>query len=666
MFTIYSRKCLAGIGLAFLLLGCQTNPEQQNVLDTTTFDPNMPPAELLAGCEQAIATAEQMFAALETNSGPNTLDTVVGGYDAVLATLQPYRHTYYMKAVHPDADIRQATTDCSLKLNDFDSRIGLSRPFYDRLAAIDTSALSTVDQYVVAKMLQRYELAGVDQDADVRAQIRSLQKEISEIGDAFGRNIQEDVRYVETTIEQLSGLPQDYLDAHPPDENGVIKISTNSPEYGPVMLYGHSDELRKALRVASRSRGYPQNKPVMENLLAKRRELAQLLGFETFAAVSMRDKMIETPTNAAEFLSAVSDAIGDAVQRDKDMLLKRLQQIDPDAQRVEAWQVSYLMNLIREEDYALDSKLVRTYFDYDRVRDGIFKLTENLFSVSIEPWDTDIWHEDVETFQMFADGELIGQFYIDSHPRPNKFKHAAAWSIRAGLKDKQIPISGLAQNFPDGLMEHGQVETFLHEFGHLLHNMFANTQRWSAVAGMSMERDFVEAPSQMLEEWIWDYETLSTFAQNEAGETIPKALVERMNAARDLGKAFNTAVQLYYGQVSLAFYTQEEDFDLDELMLALAARYSPSPHVPGTHLWANFGHLYGYSSNYYTYQWSLAIATDLFSQFLEAGLSNTEVAMAYRDKVLGAAGSQPAREFIRDFLGREFSTDAYIQALQAL
>ena len=226
-------------------------------------------------------------------------------------------------------------------------------------------------------------------------------------------------------------------------------------------------------------------------------------------------------------------------------------------------------------------------------------------------------------------------------------------------------MSGLAQNFPKGLMEHSQVETFLHEFGHLLHNMFSGTQSWSSIGGMSMERDFVEAPSQMLEEWIWDYETLKKFATNAAGETIPRELVEKMSRARHFGRATGTATQIYYANLSLNFYSQEPgSFELDDTMQSLAKKYAAYPHVQDTHFYANFGHLNGYSSNYYTYQWSLSIATDLFSRFEKEGLRNKDVADEYRRKVLEVGGSKPAAEFVSDFLGREFTTDSYIQSLQ--
>ncbi|MDG2278923.1 MAG: Zn-dependent oligopeptidase [Pseudomonadales bacterium] len=631
------------------------------------FAPNTPPDELTAICNRNVEQATSAFQALETDTSPATLDSVIGGFDRSSATIEDLVHTFHLKAVHPNAAIRDAATACSLKIEDFVTMTGLSRGYYDRLVAIDQTHLSPTEQYMLTKVIRTYELAGVSRGQAEREKLRALQKEITAIGNTFGKNIREDVRYVETTLKGLSGLPEDYINNHPADESGTIKISTDYPDLYPVMTYAHNDDLRQRLRVAARARGYPVNKPILKELITKRRELAELLGFETFAELSMKDKMIEHPERAAQFLTSLREALQEPLVRETAIYLNRLREIDPDAEVVQVWQASYLSNLLRQEDYALDSKLVRTYFTYERVRAGIFGLTEDLFGVTIEPWTTETWHEDVETFQVVENGQVIGRFYMDNHPRPNKYKHAAHWTIRTGIKDQQIPLSALAQNFPKGLMEHSQVETFLHEFGHLIHNMFSGTQTWSALAGMSMERDFVEAPSQMLEEWIWDYDTLKKFALNERGEVIPEILVEKMNRARNFGQASATATQIYYARLSLDYYTRPpESFDLDELMLDLGAKYSPYPHVEGTHFYANFGHLYGYSSNYYTYQWSLAIATDLFSRFQEEGLRNTQTATEYRHRILGAAGSKPADEFVEDFLGREFSAAAYIDWLRSL
>lgn len=634
---------------------------------TSGIDPSMSGEQFSALCDEVLQQAKTDFAALENDTQPATLQSVVAAFDKITFNMQPIRHAWYMKAVHPDEAVRNAATQCSERYSDFSSQVGLSNKYYQRLAAIDLSSLSPTERYMVEQGIASFTRAGVDKDQATRDKIRALRQEITEIGNQFDKNIRDDVRYVTTTAEKLTGLPEDYLAQRPADEQGNITISTDYPDLYPVMTYAENDDLRKQLRIAARSRGYPQNAAILKKLLEKRHQLALILGFENFAALSMDDKMIGSPQQADAFLTTVGVALNGPVEKELAVLLKRLKQIDPQAQQVNVWQAGYLMNLIRQEDYALDSKEVRQYFQYDNVRDGILGLTEDLFNVQIRPWKTATWHEDVETYEIVENGKIIGRFYMDNHPRDNKYKHAAHWGLRSGIKGKQIPLSGLAQNFPKGLMEHGQVETFLHEFGHLLHNVFSGNQKWFAITGMSMERDFVEAPSQMLEEWIWDYDTLKNFATNAQGEPIPKSLVEKMVAARDFGLATGTATQIYYANLSLNYYDKDPaSFELEPMMLQLSDKFNPYPTVQGTHFYTNFGHLNGYSSNYYTYQWSLAIATDMFSKFEQAGMRNQDVALEYRNKVLGAAGSKPAQEFVADFLGRPFSPDAYIKKLESL
>jgi len=671
------HKTLITLSLVSALAACQSSEQQVNNKSVTTsstqemitegIKPNLSAIEITQLCEQVLNKTDQDFAALEQQTVKATLASVVGSFDSITDGMSPIRHVWHIRAVHPDADIRDAATQCSQKASEFYTKVGLSRGYYDQLSAIDTAELSEPEQYMLKRSLENFKRAGVDRSEEVREKITALQKEITEIGNEFSKNIREDVRFVMASPEQLVGLPEDYLANHPENEQGLIKITTDYPDIQPVMTYGENDKLRHELRIASRDRGYPVNEKVLKKLITKRHELAQLLNFNSHAALSMSAKMINNPDNANAFLSRVGGALKAPVEKELAVLLKRLQKIDPNATQVQVWQASYLMNLIRQEDYAVDSKEVRQYFQYDKVRAGIFGLTQDLFGVQIRPWKTETWHEDVESYEILENGKLLGRFYMDNHPRDNKYKHAAHWTLRTGIKDKQIPMSGLAQNFPKGLMEHSQVETFLHEFGHLIHNMFSGNQKWYGISGMTMERDFVEAPSQMLEEWIWDYDTLKTFASNEKGETIPKSLVEKMNRARDFGQATGTATQIFYANLALNYYNQSPDkVDLNETMLRLQKQYAPYPYVEGTHLYTNFGHLNGYSSDYYTYQWSLAIATDLFSRFEQEGIRNKAVAKEYREKILGAAGSKPAADFVADFLNRKFTPDAYINKLKAL
>jgi thimet oligopeptidase len=621
--------------------------------------------QIVSDCNMALNNASAELKALEEQKGQATLTSVYGQYEKIVDALVPIGDVWHIRSVHPDSDVRSAANECSEKQSDFYSQISLSRPVYDRISAIRQGDLSASELFMVQNAIDDFKRSGVDRGDATRKRIRELQKEITAIGNEFDKNIRNDVRSVKVVATELDGLPADYIDAHPADEDGLITITTDYPDIYPVMTYAHSDDLRKRLRVASRSRGYPVNKLILENLIAKRHELASLLGFDSFASLSMSSQMIESPEKAQSFLDSVGGALDKPVQEELEVFLSRLQEDDPSATAVQVWQAGYIQNLLRKEQYALDAQEVREYFRYENVRDGIFSLTEDLFGVEINAWNTETWHEDVETFEIIDNGKLLGRFYMDNHPRADKYQHAAHWTLRSGIKDKRIPMSGLAQNFPKGLMEHSQVETFLHEFGHLLHNMFSGTQSWSSIGGMSMERDFVEAPSQMLEEWIWDYETLKKFATNAAGETIPRELVEKMSQARHFGRATGTATQIYYANLSLNFYSQKPgSFELDDTMQSLARKYAAYPHVPDTHFYANFGHLNGYSSNYYTYQWSLSIATDLFSRFEKEGLRNKDVANEYRRKVLEVGGSKPAAEFVSDFLGRDFTTESYIQSLQ--
>lgn len=662
--TLYPIAALTCIGL-LSSCGNNTSIDSKPSVLTEGIRATASAEQITADCDTSLGEAKAAFVALEAQTGKATVERVFGQYEVMTDALTRIGDVWHLRSVHPNADVREAANTCSERQSDFLSQIGLSRPYFDRIAAIDTTELTAVERHMVEEALEGFRRSGVDRDAATRQKIRTLQSDITALGNEFDKNIREDVRSVQVDASELAGLPQDYIDAHPADDAGLVTITTDYPDLYPVMTYAKSDDLRKALRLKARSRGYPANKGLLEQLIAKRHELANILSFPSHAALSMDSQMIESPQNAQAFLDSIGDALKVPVKNELAVMLSRLQEDQPEAESVEVWQSGYIQNLLRLEDYKLDAQEVRTYFQYPRVRDGIFQLTEDLFDVEITPWDTPTWHEDVETFEVRDNGVLLGRFYMDNHPRPFKYQHAAHWTLRTGIKNKQIPMSGLAQNFPKGLMEHSQVETFLHEFGHLLHNMFSSTQKWSPVAGMSMERDFVEAPSQMLEEWIWDFDTLSKFAINEQGETIPRALVDKMVRARHFGRAIGTATQVYYANLSLnAYHREPSSFDLDDLTRELESKYAAYPHLPGTHFYANFGHLNGYSSNYYTYQWSLAIATDLFSKFEEGGLRNTSIANDYRRKVLEAAGSKPATEFVADFLGRQFSTEAYIKSLQ--
>jgi thimet oligopeptidase len=322
---------------------------------------------------------------------------------------------------------------------------------------------------------------------------------------------------------------------------------------------------------------------------------------------------------------------------------------------------------VRKANYDFDSQSVRPYFAFDRVKQGLFDVTSKLYGVTYRSVSVPTWDKSVEAYEMLENGSVIGRFYLDMHPRKDKYNHAAEFPIRSGVTGRQIPEASLICNLPGGepgdpgLMTHDDVETFFHEFGHLVHGLVSGRHAWIGISGISTEQDFVEAPSQMLEEWTWDPKTLQTFAKHyQTNQPIPTELVTRMRRASEFGKAMNVRTQMVYAKLSLSIYDRDpKNVDTNAMVKDLINRYTKTPYVEGTHFQASFGHLDGYSAVYYTYMWSLVIAKDLFTRFAAEGLPAADACRAYRDTVLAAGGRAPAKDLVRDFLGRDYTFEAY-------
>jgi thimet oligopeptidase len=267
-------------------------------------------------------------------------------------------------------------------------------------------------------------------------------------------------------------------------------------------------------------------------------------------------------------------------------------------------------------------------------------------------------HPDVTVHDVHRDGRRLGRIYLDLHPRAGKYSHAAQFTLAPGVEGAQLPEGVLVCNFPRGLMEHSDVVTLFHEFGHLVHHVLGGEQRWVRFSGVATEWDFVEAPSQMLEEWAWDPAVLARFARDADGTPLPAELVARMRAAHELGKALDVRTQMFYAAISYYLHAEVPE-DVAARVADLQERYDACAGVPGTHFEASFGHLGGYTSAYYTYMWSQVIAKDLFSAFDPGDLLAGEVAARYRDTILARGGAADAAELVTDFLGRPYSFAAF-------
>jgi thimet oligopeptidase len=405
-------------------------------------------------------------------------------------------------------------------------------------------------------------------------------------------------------------------------------------------------------------------------MLEKRHELAALLGYPSWASYVTEDKMIGSAQAAADFVARISAAAEARMRQEYQALLEHRRRDDPAAERVEAWDSQLLTEAVRKERHGFDAQAVRPYFELSRVQQGVLEVTARLFGLTYRPVpDAPVWHSDASCFEVLEEGKVLGRFYLDLFPREGKYKHAAQFTLRSGQSGRALPEAVLVCNFPrpGALLEHGEVVTFFHEFGHLLHHLLGGRTRWAGISGVRTEWDFVEAPSQMLEEWCWDASVLSGFARHhQSGAPIPAELVARMRAADEFGKGLRVRQQMYYAAVSLAFHGEDpRSLDTTALMARLQEELTPFRYVPETYFHESFGHLEGYSALYYTYMWSLVIAKDLFGAFRREGLMNAATAIRYRKSVLEPGGGAKAADLVRDFLGREYDFRAYEEWLNA-
>jgi len=571
--------------------------------------------------------------------------------------------------VHPDAALRGVCDDVEREIAALSTEVSLDRALYERLVGIDPRALADDEERrVLERALRDFRRAGVDRDAPTRERIRALNEELVRLGQDFERNIIELGRSFRIPDGQagLAGLPADFRAAHPPAADGSVTLSTDPQDRIPFLSFAEDGALRRDFLRAHLSRAVPENLSVLRDLLARRAELAGLLGHANWADYVTEDKMARNAARVREFIDRVVEIVRPLAAEEIADLLVEKRRLDARADAVGEWDRLFLVERLKRSRHAFDSQAVRDYFPYASVRDGVFNVTAELYGLEfVARPDLPRWHPSVEIRDVHERGVPIARVYLDMHPRAGKYKHAAMFDLVAGLDGGPLPSACLVCNFPEprgadrGLLLHDQVTTFFHEFGHLMHHLLAGRLRWRSLAGIATEWDFVEVPSQLYEEWAWDPRVLERFARHvETDEPIPAQLVERMRRADDCGKATHVLVQMFYARLALEYHSSAPDArDLSDRLIELKRSLLPFPHLEGTHFEASFGHLHGYSAMYYTYMWSLVIAKDVLARF-GADLMDPSAARAWRDQVLARGGSRDAAELVRAFLGRDFRFDA--------
>jgi thimet oligopeptidase len=628
--------------------------------------------QLTSVCEESLARAAALRQAIKIPVETRTVNNTLISFNEMMKALDSASSwASLMFNVHPDEEVRGAAQKCRQAASKFATDVSMDRGLYDAAASVDISGSDALTKRFVDKMLRDFRRAGVDKSADVRERLGAIQEELVALTQTFGKNVREDVKTLEVAPEKLTGLPKDFIEAHPVQANGHIALTTDYPDFYPVQRYVEDPKVREELYKLFMNRAYPANTEVLKKVLALRHEKANLLDHPTWASYNAEDKMAKDPKTIESFIADVAEIVRPRMKTDMKELLKRKKKDNRRARSIDVWDRFYYVSKVRAEKYDFDARSVRPYFPYKRVKTGILELYGELFGLRFEPLpDEPVWHESVEAYGMYDEGgeRLLGRFYLDMHPREEKYKHAAMFPLQTGLEGGQMPIGTLICNFPDpldgdgnALMEHSDVQTFFHEFGHLIHQLLAQRGGWVTLAGINVEWDFVEAPSQILEEWAWDPGVLARFAKHvTTNEPIPAALVAKMRAADEFGKGVHVMRQVFYTAFSYFMHAKDpEGIDLDRFTDSMYKSYNPYRRMKADHVYANFGHLMGYSSMYYTYQWSLVIAKDLFTRFKAKGMLDTETARAYRKAILEPGGTADAATLIEDFLGRPFNTTAY-------
>jgi thimet oligopeptidase len=632
-------------------------------MGVTDLEPLPLPADgwdswLTARVDGLLQTTRDVLGELKDGTPRATAEVLDLWNDADIALRGADSLTSLLSEVHPDAELRSLAEQRAQDVDRLRTDRGLDRALYDVVDATDPAGLDAGAARMREHVLRDFRRSGVDQDDATRARLREISERLTVLDQDFSRVIRDDVRFVKVTPQQLDGLPADFVEGHPVDEDGLVTVTTDYPDYLPFRTFARDAAARKELTAEFLNRGWPANDAVLHEMLSLRSEKARILGYRSWPDYDADVKMIGTGEAIAEFIERIADAAERAGRRDRQLLVARQRQDEPDATQFDSSHLGYYTELVRREQFDVDAQEVRRYFDFANVRRGLLDVTGRLFGVEYRPVDVPTWHPDVAAYDVLADGVPRGRIYLDLHPREGKFKHAAQFDLVGGITGRLLPEGALVCNFPRGLMEHQHVVTLFHEFGHLVHHVLGGNQRWARFSGVATEWDFVEAPSQMLEEWAWDADVLRTFAVDADGTQIPRELVARMRAAKEFGKGMFVRNQIFYTAVS---YLLHRDLPADhtEAVIQAQARYDLLDHIPGTHFQAAFGHLSGYTSAYYTYLWSLVIAKDLFSAFDAADLFEPAIAHRYRDRVLAAGGSRDAADLVADFLGRPFSFDAF-------
>jgi thimet oligopeptidase len=640
----------------------------------------MTPAQIESGTDKALADAEAVLDELVAVKEERTFENTMRPLDRIADIIGHATHDYtFMGYVHPEKDVRTAAKEAEEKVDKWASDIyfrdDLNAAVEVYAATEEAQGLEGEHKRLLEHVLRDLRRAGHDLEPHVRKRVQELTQRGIELGVRFQQNIDEWDDWILCSRDDLEGLPDSFIDnLDVDDETGKFKVTIAYPHLIPFQENSPRRDLREELRFKFNTVAKDDNRKLLEEAIQLRQEIAEAFDEPTWAHHRLEIRMAKTPERVQEMYDELLEPL-QSKARQEVAAVARLLAAETGDNEVQVWDWSYYDTQQRKTDYGVDNFEVAKYLPLPQVLEGMFELTAEMFGIEYhEITEFDKWHPDVELYAIHDVGsdEEIGRFYLDLYPREGKYGHAAEFPlIQSRLLEGgtyQNPVCAMVCNFTKptkdspSLLQHSEVETFFHEFGHVLHQNLGRTEL-ARFSGTNTERDFVEAPSQIMQHWTWRPDVLKRFAKHhQTGEPIPEELVNQLVAARMLNKAVFQLRQMTYG-----FWDQQihagRDRDLDDITAAGSSISLLPPHR-GTFPLASFGHVMGgYDASYYGYMWAEVFGDDMFSRFEEEGVTNPDVGMSYREAVLSKGGSLDAEEMLVHFLGREPSNEAFLRKL---
>ena len=618
-----------------------------------------------AACDRSLTEAATGLRRIERQPADGRW---IAAYDAFSASLEDLANPLqFLAQVHPLKAIRSAAEACELRWNDFYSTLGQNQRLYRAVKQVRPAEPS--DQLLRQTLLESFDDAGVGLPPAGRARAKQLNDRIAGLGQAFERNVRDANTRLAFTEDELKGVPRAVWQSAQRDAAGRLLLGVDNPTLDPVLQSAELASTRERMWRAKTNQGGDANLQVLAELTRLRKDYATLLGAASWAEFVLRRRMAETPARAVGFLDEVKAAVQ---QRERDEIadLRALKALHlnqaADTTRVDRWDVNFYTELARQAQFKVDQNAFRAYFPPQQSLQFALRLIEKLMGVRYQRIEgAATWHPEVQAYAVSdaASGKPLATLFVDLYPREGKYNHAAVWGLRSASAALNRPSqAALVVNFDRQGLTLDELEILLHELGHAVHNNLSTAVR-AQQAGTSVKHDFVEAPSQMLEDWVYDQQVIALFAEVcPSCKPVPGAMLDQARAASHYGKGLRSSRQHLYAAYDLALHGTA----LRDPMALWAQMEGDTPlgHVAGTLFPAGFGHIAtGYSAGYYGYLWSLVVAMDLRSAFA-ANRLDPAVGRRYRDSVLAPGSQRPPQDLVRDFLGRDFNARAFFEDLK--